>query len=111
MTEPRSGRQSVPPRVERILAIVRSLAEHSERVILTTHAQERMLERGIFDVDVFRALRAGRVSGPVKPARNPDEWKCKIVNKIKGSREVGVVTIVVKAERLIILTVEWEDLR
>lgn len=33
-----------------------------------------------------------------------------MVARIKGNRDAGVVTLVVESRRLIVLTVEWEDL-
>lgn len=50
------------------------------------------------------------MEGEIEPGQNAGEWKCKIVAKIKGNREVGVVTIVMRVGRLFIKTVEWEDL-
>ncbi len=38
------------------------------------------------------------------------EWKCKIVKTIKGSREAGVVTVILQSGMLFAMTVEWEDL-
>jgi hypothetical protein len=37
------------------------------------------------------------------------EWKCKITKSIRGGRDVGVVTVIWQAARLILITAEWED--
>jgi len=54
-------------------------------------------------------LRGGSITE--QPEETPKgEWKCKMVYPIRGAREVGVVTIILKSDRLFIKTVEWEDL-
>ncbi|MBI5912643.1 MAG: DUF4258 domain-containing protein [Betaproteobacteria bacterium] len=64
---------------------IREIAQKTENVILGTHARERMSEREILDIDVFRVLREGYVDdAPELTERN--EWKCKIALKIKGGR-------------------------
>ena len=70
-----------------------------------------MEERGITDLDALRVLRIGELSGAITPGRERGEWKCKIVAPIKGRREIGVVTILIRNCKLRIKTVEWEDLR
>ena len=87
------------------------LADESACVVLTTHALERMDERGILDVDVFRILRKGRLKGVIKPGNQSGDWVCTMADVIKGAREAGVVTAVVCNQRLVVITVEWEDLR
>ena len=88
---------------------IRSLALTSDKVAWSHHALERMVEREILDVDVLRVLRTGTIAG--EPELTPHgEWKCKMVRPIRGSREVGVITILLKTSRLLIKAVEWEDL-
>lgn len=88
---------------------IRQIALISENVILGAHALERMEEREIHDVDVFRVLRGGYVDeAPEKTAQ--DEWKCKMTLKIRGGRTAGVVTIILQNGKLFVKTVEWENL-
>lgn len=75
------------------------------------HAYDRMDERGISDIQVERALRTGHISGEIVPGSRPGEWKCKVVERMKGMRDIGVVTIVIHNARLFIKTVEWEDMK
>ncbi len=85
-------------------------AGKTSNVILGDHALERMEERGITDAQVYEVLRTGHVAEP--PALTElGEWKCKVVNELRGGREVGVMTIILKTGKLFIKTVEWEDLR
>lgn len=111
MSDERLERHARPPRPERLLKEVRFLAEHSDRVVLTHHALQRMAERDIFDVDVLRVLRGGRIAGAILPGDRPGDWKCKLVARIKGAREVGVVSVVLCERKLVVVTVEWEDMR
>ena len=71
-----------------------------------------MLTRDIDMIDVQRVLKTGEVVGPIEPGLDNEEWKCKITASPRypdNNREIGVVTIVVRASRLLIATVEWED--
>jgi hypothetical protein len=89
---------------------IRDIAWDSDRVIFTNHAEERMEERGISRPEVLEALRGGYVDESPKE-EFAGEWKCKVTSKLRG-RTAGVVTIVVDARsKLVIVTVEWEDLR
>jgi hypothetical protein len=87
---------------------IHQTAERTEYVIFGQHALERMEERGITDAQVYEVLRTGHVTEP--PALTElGEWKCKIVKQLRGDREAGVVTIILKSGKLFIKTVEWED--
>jgi len=71
-----------------------------------------MEERGIADIDVYRALRRGFVmEDSVRAGKNAGEQVCKVVEQNKGARDLGVVTIVVAEAKLLVKTVEWEDLK
>ena len=69
-----------------------------------------MSERDILDIDVFRVLRNGTLKGEVEAGRRTGDWKVKVVYRVRGSRDVGAVVVVTQAQRLVIVTVEWEDL-
>ncbi len=70
-----------------------------------------MDERDISDADILQVLRNGDLRGGVEPAREKNAQKVKMVYRLRGSREAGVVTVVFSdATRLIVVTVEWEDL-
>ena len=101
----------VAPRPGEMLARIQHLAKDSKNVWFSTHAEDRMDERGITDLEALRVIRSGEISGPIEPGKNEGEWKCKIVAPIKGRREVGVVTILIRNRKLRIKTVEWEDLK
>ena len=75
------------------------------------HVEGRMELRDIDHMMMFEVLRTGYLEGDIVPGKNPGEWKAKMVKKMKGNRELGVVTIVIRNTRLFIKTVEWEDVR
>lgn len=72
---------------------------------------DRMEERDISSGMVLKVLRTGEVKGDIEKGKHDGDWKLKIVARILGNRDVGVVTAVLKAGKLIIITTEWEDLR
>lgn len=67
------------------------------------------VQREISDRMALAVLRNGYVKGDVVPGDQTGEWKVKIADRVKGSREVGVVTIIISERRLLVKTVEWED--
>ena len=98
------------PDVRRLEATIRELAKETSRIGFLTHAQDRMEERGIDNVDVYRVLRPGFVqSESIKQGKRSDETVCKVIEHKKGARDLGVVTIVVRETKLLVMTVEWED--
>jgi len=110
-------RLGIPARRERpdprkLLAVAKFIAkENTQNVLFTNHALDQMEDRDIPDVTVYRVLREGHIKGDPEPGKNEGEWKIKVCDEVRGRREVGVVTIVVNNEKLVIATVEWEDLR
>lgn len=112
MADPRPASVvSMRPRPHKLEARVHELAVDSRNVAWGGHAKERMEERDITDRMMFEVLRTGALRGEIEACERPDEWCCKLVKQMKGRREVGVVTIVIRNRRLFIKTVEWEDLR
>lgn len=99
-----------PPRPWELLRIIRRLAE-AGCITYSVHAeQERMPERGIDFFDVEGVLRNGEIDGEITPGRRAGEWKCLVVGRAElDARDMGVATVVVRKQRLIIKTVEWID--
>ena len=93
----------------RLAALIRVISQDTSKVFLTDHARDRMWERGIEDVEIYRALRVGHVQGDAWIEEEGDK-ACKVVLARRGDRAVGVITIIVEPEgELVIKTVEWED--
>src|ERR1700679_4190363 len=88
---------------------IKKLAVDSDNLKWSLHAFKRMQEREIFDADVLRILRQGMISGDVEETPQ-GETKCKMVLKLRGTREAGVMAIILQRGGLLIKTVEWEDL-
>lgn len=105
------GDEDTPPRPEVIREAIRFLAQDSGNVVLTHHAMDRMEQRDITSTIVFRILRSGSVKGDVTKGKKPGDWVVKMTGRVLGNRDVGVVTAVLKAGRLVVITVEWEDLK
>lgn len=98
------------PRRADLHATIRAIAAADKRIYFGRHALDRMVERSITRQDAIRVLRAGHIEGDIELGKNAGEWKCKVTGNVKGSREIGVVTIVADAESIFVKTVEWEDL-
>ena len=95
---------------KRAEAIVRALALEPSRVAVTMHAEERMLEREFSNRDLFKVLTTGNVLAP-PVLTEKGEWKCKVICRLRGNRDAGAVTVIARNDRLIVLTMEWEDVR
>ncbi|MGN6621976.1 MAG: DUF4258 domain-containing protein [Sphingomonas sp.] len=98
------------PKVADLHATIRKIAREDRLVYLSHHARERMERRSISRLDVVRVLTRGHIEGVVLPGDNPGEWKAKVVANVRGSRDIGVVTLVISFEKILVKTVEWEDL-
>jgi len=98
------------PRIAQLQLQIRSVASDSRNVNFGNHALDRMELRSITTLDALRVLRFGDIHGDVQPGRQAGEWKCKVVARKRGHREIGVVTIILRTGRLFVKTVEWEDL-
>lgn len=85
------------------------VAANGSRFITSSHAKAQMRRREFDSLDLLRILRNGFVNDdPIKTKYG--EWKCKVVFRLKGNRDAGVVTIILIDGSLFIKTVEWEDL-
>jgi hypothetical protein len=75
------------------------------------HVFDRKGQRDIDISDALDVLRLGEIDGPIKPGKNPGEWKCKVTAKLldKSNRMLGVAVVVIRNQRLFFTTVEWED--
>lgn len=95
---------------EDVVARVRALADQG-LVAFSDHSYEQMDARSLNDLTALRVLQKGDPKGDVVPGKRPGEWKVKMVDRVKGAREVGVVTVLLSNRQLLrVLTVEWEDL-
>jgi predicted amino acid-binding ACT domain protein len=98
------------PRPEALLRIIKRLTKE-DRISYLAHAIERMQQRGFDIFDVKQVLAHGYIDGSIRAGARDGEWTVKLVDELEGtSRKMGVVTIVVREDRLLIKTTEWEDL-
>jgi Domain of unknown function (DUF4258) len=92
-----------------LMKIIRRLAGEGQ-VGFSSHAFDRVEERGITLPDAIAVLRYGDIKGEIVAGEGADEWKCKVTDTVEGSsRSIGVVVVVIGQQRLLIVTVEWED--
>lgn len=87
--------------------LIKERAADSNWVIVIGHPEERSDERTILRPDLLRILREGMVVR--QPTRNEHgDWEAVIEKRIRGSRDAGVVTIILREkEALIVKTVMW----
>lgn len=95
----------------RLLQEIRFLAYVSEKVFFSPHAQQQMALRGLTDVEAINVLRLGEIKG--LPWHEPEIGgrACKVAFRPRGSRVIGVVTVILDQGELLVKTVEWEDER
>ena len=94
-----------------LMVQIKTAAAKTENVFLSPHARKQMWSREITDVEVFKVLRSGMISGV--PWNEPEigGMACKIIGRHAGGRWIGVVTVVIYEGKLVVKTVEWEDRR
>lgn len=88
---------------------VRARAQKRGNVIITDHAFDRVEGREITEPDVIHILRTGHVEVEMERLSGND-WKVLVTKRMKGRREAGVATIILREDKLLIVkTVEWVD--
>ena len=97
------------PRPNVLRDLIHKLAADTDNILWSKHALARMDERGITDKMAVEVLQRGDVKGSAEAGQNPGEWKVKLVRRMKGHREAGVVVLTVRNGRLLVKTAEWED--
>jgi hypothetical protein len=99
-----------PPHPGDLIQVIRKLARaHAYR--FSDHAFDREDSRGIDAEDARKVLTIGDIQGEIVPGKNEGEWRCCVVGPLPWtSREAGVVTVVIREAKLLIVTVEWMDL-
>ncbi len=101
------------PRADEAETLIREWAKDTARVLITTHALDRIDERmegPVIDTPtVYRILQRGRVSGhPVRNERG--HWQATMMSRMPGGRDICAVTVIVRDDRrLIVRTVMWKD--
>ncbi len=90
---------------------IRAIAADTANIYWTNHARERMRKRDIPIQIATRIIREGYVDGKIEPGQSPGEYKTKLVRNVKGNREAGVVVLVLQNTKLLVKTVEWEDIK
>jgi hypothetical protein len=99
-----------PPHPGDLIKLIRKLAREGKYSFSSHALDERMEDRDIDADDVLHIFALGDISGAIEPGKRPGEWRCLVVSNLPWtSREAGVVTVVVRNERIIIVTVEWID--
>jgi len=92
--------------------VIRERAASTANVLIGDHAYDRIGQRSITQVDVYRILRSGYVVEQPVRSDHGDGWKAVVVKKMPGEREAGAVTIVFDppSDRIFVVTVEWMDI-
>ena len=80
----------------------------SDGAAFSRNAWDRIDGREISDLDAIRVLKFGSLKGKIEAGENAGEWKAEMTLPRNGGRVMGVVTLLLRNERLFIKTVEWE---
>ncbi len=87
--------------------LIQERAADSAKVVILGHPEERCEERDINDVELYQILRGGVVTDA--PRLEEGDWVAVISRRIRGTRDAGVVTIILREDKLIVKTVMWVD--
>lgn len=84
---------------------IRRLSKNSACVMLTFHAQERMLERSVSDWEVFECLRSGVIQRPAVRDSKKHTIRCRMEH-FGSARNLAVIVALDEEEpELIVVTV------
>ena len=107
----RKPEEENPPNPRDFLRLVRELVTRDAYEWSFHALNERSIERDIHPDIALDVIAKGYIRDKIKPGKNPGQWVGKIVDTVgRSSRLIGVVTVVVREKKVIIATVEWEDL-
>jgi hypothetical protein len=88
--------------------LIKERASDTSKVIIVGHPKDRAKEREILTVDIYRILREGMVLDA--PTRIEGGWEAVIRRRIRGTRDAGAATILLKEDDTVIVkTVMWID--
>ncbi|HXP98239.1 MAG TPA: hypothetical protein VN809_16115 [Telmatospirillum sp.] len=88
--------------------LIKERAADTAKVVIVGHPQDRSKEREILTVDIYRILREGMVLDA--PTKVTGGWEAVIRRRIRGTRDAGAATILLKDDdSVIVKTVMWID--
>jgi hypothetical protein len=88
--------------------LIKERSADTAKVIIVGHPKDRSKEREILTVDIYRILREGLVLDA--PTRIEGGWEAVIRRRIRGTRDAGAATILLKEDDTVIVkTVMWID--
>jgi hypothetical protein len=88
---------------------IRDWARKNTGILLTHQVCNKMMERGVSELDIKRVLRRGSLDGGITQTAQ-GEWKCKMTLRIRGERIIGAgILILHDKQSLLINSVLWED--
>ena len=99
-----------PPHPGDLIAVIRRLVRTGAYSFSKHAFDDRMGLRDIDADDARKVLTIGDIQGDIVPGKNAGEWRCRVVGPLPWtSREAGVVTVVIREAKLLIVTVKWID--
>jgi hypothetical protein len=82
---------------------IRDWARKETSLILTRPVCDRMIERGVSELDMKRVLRRGSLEGGITQSAQ-GEWKCKMTLRIRGERVLGVGVLILQDKELLVIS-------
>lgn len=102
--------EPTPPHPGALMATIRKLAARGSYAFSTHALDERMIERGFDYEDVLKLIELGDIDGKIRRGKNQGEWRCRVIGKLYWMpREAGVVTVVIREQKILFVTVKWID--
>lgn len=89
-----------------VVRAIRDVASRSEDVIISTHAKERMGERGILRIEIDKCLREGQQQGECCLTKHGD-WQAEIVHNVAGKRLVVQAVLAENGRRKVVVVTAW----
>lgn len=60
--------------------------------------------------DAIEVLTTGSIEGDITPGQSAGEWRCRVVGKTdKSTRQLAVVSIVIRDVHVFLISVAWEE--
>ncbi|MDO8907320.1 MAG: DUF4258 domain-containing protein [Pseudohongiella sp.] len=88
---------------------IKAAAEQSENIIITNHAKQRMIERGITRSEVNRCLRHGQQQGKGF-INDKSNWQVELLHTVAGRRLAVQAVLIEEERRTVIVVTTWRIL-
>lgn len=98
------------PRPEELVKAIRRMVKEGKYSFAMSDDDEKIAGGALNVVEGLSVLKFGEIDGPIVAGESAGEWKCQLITSLElRSSYVAAETVVVRQERVIVLSAKWID--